>query len=235
MVGIYPPVITIDGPSASGKGAVSEFLSNKTGFNYLDSGLLYRLFGLEVLSQGISLSVLADDWSESKRLVECLEAKLVGSPRETKNRSVSQISINGNSDARTEQAGAFASKIAKMPLVRRALLDLQRSFRERPGLIADGRDMGSVVFPDALLKVFLTASPSCRAERRHKQLKDKGIDVSLVALETSLVDRDYHDSSRRASPLKFLEDSMVIDSTDLDIGQVSYMIEKKMGDLLGEW
>ena len=140
-----------------------------------------------------------------------------------------------NSDARTEQAGAFASKIAKMPLVRRALLDLQRSFRERPGLIADGRDMGSVVFPDALLKVFLTASPSCRAERRHKQLKDKGIDVSLVALETSLVDRDYHDSSRRASPLKFLEDSMVIDSTDLDIGQVSYMIEKKMGDLLGEW
>ena len=235
MVGIYPPVITIDGPSASGKGAVSEFLSNKTGFNYLDSGLLYRLFGLEVLSQGISLSVLADDWSESKRLVECLEAKLVGSPKETKNRSSSQISINGNSDARTEQAGAFASKIAKMPLVRRALLDLQRSFRKRPGLIADGRDMGSVVFPDALLKVFLTASPSCRAERRHKQLKDKGIDVSLVALETSLVDRDYHDSSRRASPLKFLEDSMVIDSTDLDIGQVSYMIEKKMGDLLGEW
>ena len=235
MVGIYPPVITIDGPSASGKGAVSEFLSNKTGFNYLDSGLLYRLFGLEVLSQGISLSVLADDWSESKRLVECLEAKLVGSPRETKNRSVNQISINGDSDARTEQAGAFASKIAKIPLVRRALLDLQRSFREHPGLIADGRDMGSVVFPDALLKVFLTASPSCRAERRHKQLKDKGIDVSLVALETSLVDRDYHDSSRRASPLKFLEDSMVIDSTDLEIGQVSYMIEKKMGDLLGEW
>ena len=235
MVGIYPPVITIDGPSASGKGAVSEFLSNKTGFNYLDSGLLYRLFGLEVLSQGISLSVLADNWSESKRLVECLEAKLVGSPKETKNRSFSQVSINGNGDARTEQAGAFASKIAKMPLVRRALLDLQRSFRARPGLIADGRDMGSVVFPDALLKVFLTASPSCRAERRHKQLKDKGIDVSLVALETSLVDRDYHDSSRRASPLKFLEDSMVIDSTDLDIGQVSYMIEKKMGDLLGEW
>ena len=235
MVGTYPPVITIDGPSASGKGAVSEFLSNKTGFNYLDSGLLYRLFGLEVLSQGISLSVLADDWSESKRLVECLEAKLVGSPRETKNRSVNQISINGDSDARTEQAGAFASKIAQMPLVRRALLDLQRSFREHPGLIADGRDMGSVVFPDALLKVFLTASPSCRAERRHKQLKDKGIDVSLVALETSLSDRDYHDSSRRASPLKFLEDSMVIDSTDLDIGQVSYMIEKKMGDLLGEW
>ena len=235
MVGIYPPVITIDGPSASGKGAVSEFLSNKTGFNYLDSGLLYRLFGLEVLSQGISLSVLADDWSESKRLAECLEAKLVGSPKETKNRSFGQVSIDGNGDARTEQAGAFASKIAKMPLVRRALLDLQRSFRARPGLIADGRDMGSVVFPDALLKVFLTASPSCRAERRHKQLKDKGIDVSLVALETSLVDRDYHDSSRRASPLKFLEDSMVIDSTDLDIVQVSYMIEKKMGDLLGEW
>ena len=235
MVGIYPPVITIDGPSASGKGAVSEFLSNKMGFNYLDSGLLYRLFGLEVLSQGISLSVLADDWSESKRLAECLEAKLVGSAKETKNRSFSQISMNGNSDARTEQAGAFASKIAKMPLVRRALLDLQRSFREPPGLIADGRDMGSVVFPDALLKVFLTASPSCRAERRHKQLKDKGIDVSLVALETSLVDRDYHDSTRRASPLKFLEDSMVIDSTDLDIVQVSYMIEKKMGDLLGEW
>ena len=234
MVGIYPPVVTIDGPSASGKGAVSEFLSNKTGFNYLDSGLLYRLFGLEVLSQGISLSVLADDWTESKRLAECLEAKLFGRAKETKNGSFIPISMNGNNDARTEQAGAFASKIAKMPPVRRALLDLQRSFRALPGLIADGRDMGSVVFPDALLKVFLTASPSSRAERRHKQLKDKGIDVSLDALKTSLVDRDYHDSSRRASPLKFLADSMVIDSTDLDIGQVSYMIEKKMGDLLGE-
>ena len=235
MVDIYPPVVTIDGPSASGKGAVSEFLSQKTGFNYLDSGLLYRLFGLEVLSQGISLSVLADEWSESKRLVECLEAKLASRSKETKVGSFGPIFMNGTSDARTEHAGAYASKIAQIPLVRRALLDLQRSFREHPGLIADGRDMGSVVFPDALLKVFLTASPLCRAERRHKQLKDKGIDVSLDALEKSLVDRDYHDSTRRASPLKFLEDSMVIDSTDLDIGQVIHMIEKKMEDLLGEW
>ena len=234
MVGIYPPVITIDGPSASGKGAVSEFLSNKTGFNHLDSGLLYRLFGLEVLSQGISLSVLADDWRESKRLAACLEAKLSGRAKETKNGPLSPIFVNGNSDARTEQAGAFASKIAKIPPVRRALLDLQRSFRALPGLIADGRDMGSVVFPDALLKVFLTASPSSRAERRHKQLKDKGINVSLDALKKSLVERDYHDSTRRASPLKSSEDSMIIDSTDLDIGQVSSMIEKKMGDLLGE-
>ena len=95
--------------------------------------------------------------------------------------------------------------------------------------------MGSGVFPEALLKVFFTASPSCRAERRHKQLKDKGIDVSLVALERRLVDRDYHDSTRKSSPLKFLEDSMVIDSTDLSIGQVSYIIEEKMGDLLGAW
>jgi cytidylate kinase len=232
MEGIAPPVLTIDGPSASGKGAVSEFLSKKTGFNYLDSGLLYRLFGLEVLSQGISLSVLADDWSESKRLVECLETKLGGGSKGNKTRVLSPISLVGANDVRTEQAGAFASKVAKIPLVRKALLDLQRSFRVRPGLIADGRDMGSVVFPDALLKIFLTASPSCRAERRHKQLKDKGIDVSLANLEKGLKERDHHDFTRGTSPLKFLESSMVIDSTDLNIEQVSYMIEKKLGDML---
>ena len=232
MEGIYPPVITIDGPSASGKGAVSEFLSNKTGFNYLDSGLLYRLFGLEVLSQDVSLSVLADDRSESKRLAECLKTKVGDRSGDNQNGPASPISIIGASDARTEHAGAFASKIAKIPLVREALLDLQRSFRVRPGLIADGRDMGSVVFPDALLKIFLTASPSCRAERRHKQLKDKGIDVSLANLEKGLKERDHHDFTRGTSPLKFLESSMVIDSTDLNIEQVSYMIEKKLGDML---
>ena len=232
MEGISPPVLTIDGPSASGKGAVSEFLSNKTGFNYLDSGLLYRLFGLEVLSQGISLSVLADDWSESKRLVECLETKLGGGSKDNKTRALSPISFVGASDVRTEQAGAFASKVAKIPLVRKALLDLQRSFRVRPGLIADGRDMGTTVFPDALLKIFLTASPSRRAERRHKQLKDKGIDVSLATLEKELRNRDYYDSTRGESPLKLSEDSVIIDSTDLDVEQVSFLIEKKLGDIL---
>ena len=232
MEGIAPPVLTIDGPSASGKGAVSEFLSTKTGFNYLDSGLLYRLFGLEVLSQGISLSVLADDLSESKRLVECLETKLGGGSKGNKTRVLSPISLVGASDVRTEQAGAFASKVAKIPLVRKALLDLQRSFRVRPGLIADGRDMGTTVFPDALLKIFLTASPSRRAERRHKQLKDKGIDVSLATLEKELTNRDYYDSTRGESPLKLSEDSVIIDSTDLDVEQVSLLIEKKLGDIL---
>ena len=232
MEGISPPVLTIDGPSASGKGAVSEFLSNKTGFNYLDSGLLYRLFGLEVLSQGISLSALADDLSESKRLVECLETKLGGWSKDKKTRALSPISFVGASNVRTEQAGAFASKVAKMPLVRKALLDLQRSFRVRPGLIADGRDMGTTVFPDASLKIFLTASPSRRAERRHKQLKDKGIDVNLATLEKELTDRDYYDSTRRESPLKLSEDSVIIDSTDLDVEQVSFLMEKKLGDIL---
>ena len=232
MEGARPPVITIDGPSASGKGAVSEFLSRKIGFNYLDSGLLYRLFGLEVLSQGISLSVLADDWDESKRLVNCLEARIDGRKKVNQNVSSSAISIVGSVDARTEQAGAFASKIAKMPTVREALLDLQRSFRVNPGLIADGRDMGTVVFPDALLKIFLTASPSRRAERRYKQLKDKGIDVSVAELREGLEDRDYHDSTRAVSPLTVLEDSMIIDSTDLDVEQVSFLIEKKLGEML---
>jgi len=232
MEGIAPPVLTIDGPSASGKGAVSEFLSKKTGFNYLDSGLLYRLFGLEVLSQGISLSVLADDWSESKRLVECLETKLGGGSKGNKTRVLSPISFVGANDVRTEQAGAFASKVAKIPLVRKALLDLQRSFRVRPGLIADGRDMGTTVFPDASLKIFLTASPSRRAERRHKQLKDKGIDVSLATLEKELTNRDYYDSTRGESPLRLSEESVIIDSTDLDVEQVSFLIEKKLGDIL---
>ncbi len=232
MEGIAPPVLTIDGPSASGKGAVSEFLSKKTGFNYLDSGLLYRLFGLEVLSQGISLSVLADDWSESKRLVECLETKLGGGSKGNKTRVLSPISFVSANDVRTEQAGAFASKVAKIPLVRKALLDLQRSFRVRPGLIADGRDMGTTVFPDASLKIFLTASPSRRAERRHKQLKDKGIDVSLATLEKELTNRDYYDSTRGESPLRLSEESVIIDSTDLDVEQVSFLIEKKLGDIL---
>ncbi|MDC2964623.1 (d)CMP kinase [Gammaproteobacteria bacterium] len=235
MEGIHPPVLTIDGPSASGKGTVSEFLANKTGFNYLDSGLLYRLFGLEVMSQGVSLSVLADDWNESKRLVECLETKLGGGSKDAKNRALSSIHAVGASDVRTEQVGAFASKIAKMPLVRKALLDLQRSFRVRPGLIADGRDMGTVVFPDACLKIFLTASPSRRAERRHKQLKDKGLDVSLADLKKELTDRDYYDSTRGESPLKLSEDSVIIDSTDLDVEQVSSLIEKKLGDMLKRW
>ena len=157
------------------------------------------------MSQGISLSVLADDLSESKRLVECLETKLGGGSKDNKNRALSPISFVGASDVRTEQAGAFASKVAKMPLVRKALLDLQRSFRVRPGLIADGRDMGTTVFPDALLKIFLTASPSRRAERRHKQLKDKGIDVSLANLEKGLTDRDYHDSTRGDVSLKVVK------------------------------
>jgi cytidylate kinase len=203
-----PPVIAIDGPTASGKGTVASLLAQKLGFHYLDSGALYRLVALASEKQGID--------SKNGPELGLLIPKLLISF------SNNQIFLNGEEitdTLRTENIGLRASVVAVHPEVRLALVDLQRSFRQFPGLVADGRDMGSVIFPDAVLKVFLTATVSARAERRYKQLIAKGISAKLSDLLQDLQERDARDSSRGAAPLIIAEGAKVLETSDLSIAQ----------------
>ena len=203
-----PPVIAIDGPTASGKGTVAQRVAAALGFHYLDSGALYRLVALQALRSGTS----ADD-------AEALATIAAGlAPRFS-----DRIVLDGDdvTDAiRREEVGLMASKIAVHPALRAALLDLQHRFRQAPGLVADGRDMGTVVFPDATLKVFLTASVEARAERRHKQLSEKGIPSNIALLLQDLRERDARDSRRAAAPLKPAEGAKLLDSSGLTIDEV---------------
>ncbi|MBU3631125.1 (d)CMP kinase [Polynucleobacter sp. AP-Melu-500A-A1] len=203
-----PPVIAIDGPTASGKGTVASLVAQKLGFHYLDSGALYRLVALASEKQGID--------SKNGPELGLLIPKLLISF------SNHQIFLNGEEvtdTIRTENIGLRASVVAVHPEVRLALVDLQRSFRQSPGLVADGRDMGSVIFPDAVLKVFLTATASARAERRYKQLIAKGISAKLSDLLQDLQERDARDSSRGAAPLIIAKDAKVLETSDLSIDQ----------------
>jgi len=203
------PVIAIDGPTASGKGTVAQRVAQALGWHYLDSGALYRLVGLRVLDAGID----PDDAVAVAATARQLEPRFADG----------RIELGGGDvtdQIRREEVGVMASRIAVHPQLRTALLDLQRGFRRLPGLVADGRDMGTVVFPDARLKVFLTASTEARAGRRHKQLSDKGFSSSIAALLQDLKARDERDSSRSASPLKPAEDARCLDSSDLTIDQV---------------
>jgi len=205
------PVIAIDGPSASGKGTIARRVADALGFHYLESGALYRLVALASLRRGvrdeITLSKIAADME-----VSFLKDKVL-------------LEKDDVSDAiRTEACSNRASEVAKLALVRQALLKRQRAFRQPPGLVADGRDMGTVVFPDATLKVFLTASPEVRAERRYKQLIDKGIHANLRALSRDLEERDARDASRVVAPLVPAPDSQVLDSTALSVEQVGEQI-----------
>jgi len=203
-----PQVIAIDGPTASGKGTVASLLAQKLGFHYLDSGALYRLVALASEKQGID--------SKNGPELGLLIPKLLISF------SNNQIFLNGEEvtdTIRTENIGLRASIVAVHPEVRLALVDLQRSFRQSPGLVADGRDMGSVIFPDAVLKVFLTATVSARAERRYKQLIAKGISAKLSDLLQDLQERDARDSSRGAAPLIIAEGAKVLETSDLSIDQ----------------
>lgn len=229
MTAPVPPVVAIDGPSASGKGAISRRVAAKLGFHLLDSGALYRIAGLMALRKGL---VLENGPDVAKMLSE-LDISF-----ESDGVSETVIRVNGDdvtTDVRLESTGELASRVAAQPEVRSALIGFQRSFRKWPGLVADGRDMGSVIFPDAQAKLFLTASPEERARRRHKQLKEKGISVNLAALSAEIAERDHRDRTRSVSPLRPAPDAEELDTTPLDIEQVVSrvlaFVEKKMPGL----
>lgn len=203
------PVIAIDGPSASGKGTIAERVATALGFHCLDSGALYRLVALAALEAGVGF----DDEQGLAAVARTLDVRFGGG----------QILLSGQrvtAEIRSEACGMGASRVAALPGVRQALLLRQRAFREAPGLVAEGRDMGTVVFPDAILKVFLTASAEARAERRHKQLKEKGIDANIRTLLQELRERDERDSARSTAPLRKAADARELDSTGLGIEEV---------------
>jgi cytidylate kinase len=202
------PVIAIDGPSASGKGTVAQVVAEKLGYHYLDSGVLYRIVALAAYEQGI-------DWNAEQdvaKLVLRLSIKFDHGEIYLNDADVSE-------KIRTEQMGQGASKVAAHPLVRLALVDLQHSFRKAPGLVADGRDMATVIFPDAKTKIFLTASAEVRAERRYKQLLNKGLTADYKAILKDLQDRDARDIQRSVAPLQQAHDASLLETSQLNIEQ----------------
>ncbi|MDR6583295.1 (d)CMP kinase [Herbaspirillum sp. BH-1] len=198
------PVIAIDGPTASGKGTVAQKVAQQLGFHYLDSGALYRLTALSVLRRGIAL----DDEHALAKAAEHLHCHFDGAHIFLANEDVTQA-------IRAEEVGNTASRIAALITVRQALYALQLSFRKSPGLVADGRDMGTVIFPNARLKVFLTASVEARATRRYKQLIDKGFSANIEDLSRDLKERDERDMSRSSAPLKPAEGAYHLDTSDM--------------------
>ncbi|HQZ31243.1 MAG TPA: (d)CMP kinase [Arenimonas sp.] len=208
------PILTIDGPSGSGKGTISRAVAERLGWHYLDSGALYRAVGLAAAWEGVDLS-------DAEAVAQC--ARRTEIRFETQGAGEPHVIVNGKDatrQLRTETAGAAASAIAAQPPVRAALVDLQHGFRRLPGLVADGRDMGTVIFPDAPYKVFLTASAGERAQRRYKQLKEKGVSVNLDSLLHEIAARDERDAGRAVAPLKPADDAVVVDSTGTPIAEV---------------
>ena len=203
---IIPPVIAIDGPVGSGKGTISRILARTLGWHLLDSGALYRLVALKMIQKKVSLN-------DSSAVVDIAKTMDISFSDSKKKQQIYLDSVDITLDLRTEECGNIASKIASRPALRVALMKRQREFLRLPGLIADGRDIGSVVFPDALFKIFLTASPEERASRRYNQLKEKGINVSLPDLFQNIVLRDERDISRKVAPLKAASDAHIFDST----------------------
>ena len=226
-------MIAIDGPSGAGKGVVSQHLAQGYDFHLLDSGALYRLLGLAARRAGL----LPDQGRTDEKALAVLAGTLdIGfEPTcEPENPLVTRLSGEDVTLAiRTDEAGRDASAVALLPKVRRALYGLQRSFRRSPGLVADGRDMGSVIFPEAEVKIFLTATVQARAERRYNQLKHKGIGVSLPALFQSIQDRDERDRTRAVAPLEPAEDAMMVDSTNLGVEEVLARVDALVREKLG--
>jgi cytidylate kinase len=206
---VSAPVIAIDGPSASGKGTIALEVAAFLHFHYLDSGVLYRLVALSAVRAGAAF----DDEPAVAALATAL-------PADFRERGVWLGAERVDAAIRTEAISTAASRVAALPQVRTALLSRQRAFRAPPGLVADGRDMGTVVFPDARLKIFLTASAQARAERRYKQLMEKGLGANIQTLLRDIRERDARDSARAAAPLRPAEDAIEIDTTELSIQQV---------------
>ena len=205
----FPPVIAIDGPSASGKGTVASRVAENLGFHALESGALYRLVALASERQGIA----DDDAAGLSKLARDLPVRFSGGKIYLLEEEVADL-------LRSESIGNRASNVAALGEVRAALMERQRAFRMSPGLVADGRDMGNVVFPDSMLKVYLTASVARRAERRYKQLNDKGNHANLASLSLDLAERDRRDATRAVAPLVPATDAVQIDSSDLSVDEV---------------
>jgi cytidylate kinase len=216
------PVIAIDGPSASGKGTIAKRVAAALGFHYLESGALYRLVALIALRHGLN------DEAAIAAAAAGMDVYFQGEEIFLEDQDV-------NLHIRHEEVGKRASDIAPMRAVRRALLERQRAFRQPPGLVADGRDMGTIVFPDAALKIFLTASPEVRAQRRYKQLIEKGIAANLSALSRDLAQRDARDANRAVAPLAPAPDSQVLDSSSLSVEAVAdRVLQLWKGKITGE-
>jgi 3-phosphoshikimate 1-carboxyvinyltransferase len=204
------PVICIDGPTASGKGTLASQVASRLGYHYLDSGALYRVTAYAALQAGLQLE--SHNESAIATLAETLPVRFAGD-------LVLLADVDVTDAIRSEEGGMNASKVSTLPAVRTALVALQHSFARLPGLLADGRDMGTVIFPAAPLKVFLTASPSMRAERRHKQLISKGISANLADLRADLEARDERDKNRLIAPLRPAQDALLLDNSGLTIEQ----------------
>ena len=207
------PIITIDGPSGSGKGTISQLVAEHLGWNMLDSGAIYRVLGLAAERAGVTVQQI----SKLTALARELDLKFQAEKVLLDNEDVSHL-------IRTEAVGNAASKVAAVPEVRAALLDWQRDYAKTPGLVADGRDMGTVVFPDAKIKIFLTASAEERAKRRYKQLKEKGLNANLVSLVAEIQERDDRDQNRSVAPLKAPAAALEIESTSLSIDGVLKLV-----------
>jgi len=206
----FVPLITIDGPTASGKGTIAARVAASLGFHLLDSGALYRLTALAAMQQGVDF----DDESALARVARALEVQFTDEPR------ISLRGVDVTDALRAEAVGNAASRIAVLHDVRAALVQRQRDFWQLPGLVADGRDMGTVIFPEAQLKVYLTASVEARAQRRYKQLIEKGFSATMENLSADLRDRDARDMNRLEAPLRPAQDSYQLDSSDLSIDEV---------------